>query len=336
MRRLAASLLATLVACAVEAPAPAPVAPEAPPAPAAAMEAPAASAPVPADIPPPPALEHETVAVDGHAIAVHAKRPAEPWGVIVLVHGRTWSALPDFDLQVPGARVSLMDNLVATGLAVYAVDLRGYGSTARDPSGYTNSVQAADDLAHVVQHVRARHSLAAKPAVLGWSLGARIAALAAQRHRDDIGPLILYGTPCTRVRPVNAKPGPPGPPARAANTEVSARSDFITPDALEPGVVDAFVAAALKTDPIKADWLDMPVAPDFSALRTPVLAIHGDRDPVVEPACLREQLARIPGGAQTVVLQGFDHAAHLERAAPLFVETVVGFLRKAGGTAPAG
>ncbi|MFY0540680.1 alpha/beta fold hydrolase [Nannocystis pusilla] len=70
-------------------------------------------------------------------------------GAIVLVHGRTWSALPDFDLQVPGARVSLMDNLAAEGLAVYAIDLRGYGSTARDPSGYTDPIQAADDLAAV-------------------------------------------------------------------------------------------------------------------------------------------------------------------------------------------
>jgi len=333
MRRLVASFVAaSIVACASEAPAPAPVAPEVPPA-AVPQEAPVASAPVPADIPAPPALERDQLRVDGHVVVVHAKRPPQPWGVIVLVHGRTWSALPDFDLQVPGLRVSLMDNLAAEGLAVYAIDLRGYGSTARDPSGFTDPVQAADDLAAAVKHAWATHKLPAKPAVLGWSLGARVAALAAQRHGDDIGPLILYGSPCPRVT-APAPAGKPKPPAMAANTEAAARSDFITPDALEPGVVDAFVAAALKADPVRADWRDDPLVADFSALRTPVLAIHGDRDPVVDPACLREQLARVPGGAHTEVLVGFDHAAHLERAAPRFVAAVVGFIRKQGGHAP--
>ena len=43
----------------------------------------------------------------------------------------------------------------------------------------------------------------------------------------------------------------------------------------------------------------------------------------------------MPGGAHTEVLVGFDHAAHLERAAPRFVAAVVGFIRKAGITPPA-
>ncbi|WAS96695.1 alpha/beta hydrolase [Nannocystis punicea] len=329
LRRVAALVTASLLACAGEATRPPEVAP--PPA-SPPPEAPAAApiAPVPADISP-PALEHLGVAVGGHRIQVHVKRPPAPWGAIVLVHGRTWSALPDFDLQVPGARVSLMDNLAAEGLAVYAVDLRGYGATARDPSGYTDSFQAADDLAAVVG--LAGENLANKPAVLGWSLGARIAALAAQRHRDAIGPLILYGSPCppqTPARPSAAPPRPPKPPAQAANTEAAARSDFITPEALEPGVADAFVAAALAADPIKADWRDVDAWIDFSALRNPVLAIHGDRDPVVDQSCLNERLAQLPGGAQLEVLPGYDHAAHLERAAPRFAAAVVGFVRKHG------
>ncbi|PCC73711.1 Alpha/beta hydrolase family protein [Nannocystis exedens] len=122
----------------------------------------------------------------------------------------------------------------------------------------------------------------------------------------------------------------PGPPAKATNTEAAARSDFITPDAIEPGVADAFVAAALAADPVKADWRDLHVWADFTELRTPVLAIHGDRDPVVNQSCLHERLAQIPGGARIEVLAGYDHAAHLERAAPRFVAAVVGFLREHG------
>lgn len=321
LRPAVALLAASLLACAGEAAKP--VAPEVAAPPAASPPAPAP--PVPEDSPP-PALERASVSVGGHSIAVHVKRPPAPWGAIVLVHGRTWSALPDFDLQVPGARVSLMDNLAAEGLAVYAVDLRGYGSTARDPSGYTDPIQAADDLAAVAGLAGA--GLPTRPAVLGWSLGARVAALAAQRHADAFGPVILYGSPCPPKAPPSPPATPPGPPARASNTEVAARSDFITPDALEPGVADAFVAAALAADPVKADWRDLHVWADFTQLRTPVLAIHGDRDPVVTPSCLQERLAQLPGGAQIETLAGYDHAAHLERAAPRFVAAVVGFLRK--------
>ena len=45
-------------------------------------------------------------------------------------NGRTWSSVPDFDLQVPGESLSFMDGLNALGYAVYALDARGYG---RDP-----------------------------------------------------------------------------------------------------------------------------------------------------------------------------------------------------------
>lgn len=342
LRVLAPLVAVSLAVCAREAPGPAPVAPAAATPSAAAADL-APPPPVPADPPASPVpsdtpiLARHTVAVDdGHPVAVHSKRAAGAWGSVVLVHGRTWSALPDFDLQVPGARVSLMDNLVAEGLVVYAVDLRGYGATPRDPSGYLSPTRAADDLAAVARFAAADSGLSVRPGVLGWSLGARVAALAAQRHRDVVGPLVLYGAPCEPrpTGPVAARE--PGPPARATNTEAAARADFITPDALEPGVADAFVAAALKTDPIKADWRDQHVwaTTDFAALRTPVLAIHGDRDPVVDGACLRQRLAQIPGGAVFEVLAGYDHAAHLERAAPRFVAAVAGFLRAHATGAP--
>ena len=66
-------------------------------------------------------LQRHTVEADGHPIAVWEKSPENPEGTIVLVHGRTWSSLPDFDLQVPGEDLSLMDGLVAEGFATYAV-----------------------------------------------------------------------------------------------------------------------------------------------------------------------------------------------------------------------
>jgi hypothetical protein len=71
--------------------------------------------------------ERLTVQSDGHPIALWARRPAQPKGIVLFVHGRTWSGRPDFDLQVPGMRRSVLQAFAAQGFAAYAVDLRGYG-----------------------------------------------------------------------------------------------------------------------------------------------------------------------------------------------------------------
>lgn len=60
-------------------------------------------------------VKHD-VLVDGHHLAVWEKKPAQPRAAILLVHGRTWSSLPNFDLQVPGERRSVMDALVGSGI----------------------------------------------------------------------------------------------------------------------------------------------------------------------------------------------------------------------------
>src|SRR5882762_10476066 len=43
-----------------------------------------------------------TVQVNGHPLAVWARIPLTARGAVLLVHGRTWSGRPDFDLDVPG------------------------------------------------------------------------------------------------------------------------------------------------------------------------------------------------------------------------------------------
>ena len=95
-------------------------------------------------------LERHTVMADNHPIALWAKSAAGATEAILLVHGRTWSALPDFDLQLDGENLSMMDSLVDAGYAVYAVDLRGYGETPRDDTGWLTPNRAADDVAIVL------------------------------------------------------------------------------------------------------------------------------------------------------------------------------------------
>ena len=79
-----------------------------------------------------PAAEKHTVKADGHPLAVWSKVPDQRNRVVILLHGRTSSTLPDFDLQVPGEALSRMDALYERGDAVYGLDLRGYRGTPRD------------------------------------------------------------------------------------------------------------------------------------------------------------------------------------------------------------
>ena len=89
----------------------------------------------------------------GQKILVWGKRPAAPKATILLLHGRTWSSLPDFDLQVPGENRSLMDALVTRGYAVYALDLPGYGKSPRLKSRWLSPDEAAEALAVAVKWV---------------------------------------------------------------------------------------------------------------------------------------------------------------------------------------
>ena len=74
------------------------------------------------------AIQH-TVEADGHPMALGEKSVAQPKGHIFLHHGRTWSSILDFDLQVSGVDLSLMDGFNDMGYSVWALDVRGYGET---------------------------------------------------------------------------------------------------------------------------------------------------------------------------------------------------------------
>ena len=68
-----------------------------------------------------------TVEADGHPMALWEKSVAQPRGYILLHHGRTWSSILDFDLQVSGVDLSLMDGFNDMGYSVWALDAMGCG-----------------------------------------------------------------------------------------------------------------------------------------------------------------------------------------------------------------
>lgn len=278
-----------------------------------------------------PALEHFTVASDGHPMAVWARRPPSPHGAVLLVHGRTWSSLPDFDLQVPGLRRSVMADLAAAGFAAYAVDMRGYGRTPRDQTGWLTPTRAAADIVNVLAWVAARHPTLPKPALVGWSRGAAEAELAAQSAATRVSALVLFGFVFDPDAAFVDDTAVTGKPAMIRNTAEDAMSDFISPAVTPPAMTRAFVEQALKADPVLADLKNDA---EFNALRprrltVPTLVIFGERDPGIVMSDAGKFFARLgTPDKQMVSLPGADHAAQLEDTHDAWMAAVISFLNR--------
>ena len=275
-----------------------------------------------------------TVSADGHPLAVWEKSAPGADEAILLVHGRTWSALPDFDLQVEGEDLSLMDGLVAEGYAVYAVDLRGYGETPRDASGWLTPGRAADDVNIVLEWIAGASEWRTRPHLFGWSMGSTIAQLAAQRQPGNIASLTLYGY---WHNPDDQYPAdPPGLElAREINTAEAAASDFIVPGSISEKAIDRYVEQALAADPVKTDLRGLSDynALDASQLTMPTLVIRGEHDPLAAPENIAKLYTRIKSGnKQWVSVPGGDHAAFLESPRAYFIDELVTFLKDAART----
>ena len=269
-----------------------------------------------------------TVDVEGHPIALWEKSATSAGEAVLLVHGRTWSAVPDFDLEVEGEDLSLMDGLVDHGYAVFAVDLRGYGATPRDETGWLTPQRAANDLAAVLEWIAGRREWRKKPHLFGWSMGSTNSLLMAQSRPELISSLTLFGYWHDLDSDLPAdEPGIT--PQKIANTAEAAASDFITPGSISRKAIDAYIAMALKADPVKTDLrnFDHYNALDPSSVMTPTLVIQGEHDPIAPTDRQVKLYTRIgTGHKQWVTVPGGDHAAFLEAPRSYFLHALVSFL----------
>ena len=276
-------------------------------------------------------LERFSVSADdGHSLTVWARHPAaRQRGSILLLHGRTWSSLPNFDLHVPHQNASLMDALGDAGYAVYALDQRGYGATPRDSSGWLTPDRAAHDASEVLAWIKKREATrdhGRAPALFGYSRGSLTALMTAQKYGDGVGALILYGLP---LRPefYSSLGRDSTAPRRAPTTLDAAGTDFTIPGSPSPEVKAAYQRAAVAADPVRVDWRDEREfgALDARAIKVPVLLITGERDPNVTAADAEffGHLASVD--RQWVVFAAADHVAHLERPRD-FVYAITAFL----------
>jgi pimeloyl-ACP methyl ester carboxylesterase len=269
-------------------------------------------------------IEH-TVYSDGHPLVLWEKSVANPKGHIALHHGRTWSSLPDFDLQVDGEDLSLMDGFNDAGYSVWALDARGYGGTSRDSSGWNTPNKAAKDLAMVLEWLEARNQ--EKTHVWGWSYGSMVAQLTAQRYPENMLSVTLFGYPVDPDRQYNGDTAV-SPPANPTTAQAAA-SDFIVPGAITQNAIDTYVRQAIKADPVRADWNELQQwnALAASAVGLPTLLLQAEFDPLASTESHAKVFSNIANpNKQWIVLAGGDHAALLEAPRAKLLKASVDFI----------
>lgn len=276
------------------------------------------------------ALERHVVDSDGHPMAVWEKSSEHPEATVLLLHGRTWSTVPDFDLQVPGEDLSLMEGLNDFGIGTYGLDARGYGDTPRDETGWLTPDRAVQDVINVLEWMRSQDDSASAPVLFGWSYGSMVAQLAVQRRPDLVSGVVLFGYPDdpTRVHPVQSYPTDP---PRAPTTAQAAGSDFIVEGAISRLAIDSYVAAALVADPVRVDWKDLHQWNDLDpgSVTVPTLLIEGEHDPITDTGAHAALFGRLATSDRSwIVIPGGDHAAFLETPRGIFLEALEAFVHR--------
>lgn len=274
-------------------------------------------------------LIKHTILSDGHPMAVWEKKAYSAKGLILFVHGRTWSGVPDFDLQVEGEDLSLMDGMVEQGYSTYAVDLRGYGGTPRDSTEWASPNIAANDIINVLNWI-SEENQNKKVHLFGWSMGSTLSLLATQKDAENIASLTVFGywqdldfkIPET-TKDAQLK--------KSLNTAENAASDFITPGSISQKAIDTYVKMSLKYDPIRVDWRYESEYNniDPSLINTPVLILQGEFDPIA-PTELQEKLfSRLKTVDKSwVVIHGGDHAAFMEKPRKEFILSFTEFINR--------
>lgn len=273
----------------------------------------------------------------GGGLLLHGDRTGNG-SPLLLLHGFTGST----------RSWTLFRRALGDRLETIALDLPGHGrsSAPADATRYASGTVAAA-LPAVLDALGID-----RVAMLGYSLGARVALRFALDHGDRVGALVLE----------SASPGIVDPAERAARLD----ADRALADGIERDGIEAFVerwealplwASQRMLSPetrtaLRAERLanvprglanslrgagvavEEPVVDRLRSLRVPTLVVAGALD--AKFVALGEAIAARAPRARLVVVEGAGHAVHLERPDAL-AEHVVQFLagaRECAGTSP--
>jgi pimeloyl-ACP methyl ester carboxylesterase len=242
---------------------------------------------------------------DGVEIAFLDEGEGEP---VVLVHGFASNK------EVNWAAPSWMTTLTRAGRRAIALDNRGHGASTKlyDPAAYHSAIMAED--------VRALldHLVLSRADVMGYSMGARIAAFLALAHADRVRAVVLGGLGIRLVEGVGL------PDSIADALEASSLADVTDPTAYmfrafaEQTKSDLHALAAC----MRGSRQTLSRA-EVGRISVPLLAAVGDKDQV---AGSPEALAALIPGARALSIPGRDHM--LAVGDPLFKSAVLDFLAK--------
>jgi uncharacterized protein len=227
---------------------------------------------------------------------------AGPHTAVVLISG---SGRSDRDESLPGVALKpfevIAEHLSSNGIAVLRYDDRGVGESSGDFLSATSS-DFADDALAAVAYLAARPEInARRMGLLGHSEGGVVAAIAATRAPEAVGFVIAVASPAVpgyelmraQFGHILQVQGIPEEQREAiiaqqfASLDLTVAGDWAGVEAYlrarhaaaPEGDVETFVREGLI---YHRGWLRFfatyDPAPDFAALRMPVLALYGDRD----------------------------------------------------------
>jgi pimeloyl-ACP methyl ester carboxylesterase len=251
------------------------------------------------------------------------KGPAPGRPPLLLVHGSSLSALPTFDLEVPGhPDYSFMNWLARHGHDVWTLDHEGYGYSTITANN-SDIACGVEDLKAAVPVIR-RETGATALNLYGLSSGALRAAAFAQAAPECVARLALDGFVWTgEGSPTLAKRREGIASFKASNRRPIDRA-FIEsiftrdhPGTSEPAVMAAVAAAQLAyADSVPTGtYLDMttrlPLV-DPARIQAPTLVVRGKHDGIATEADLAAFLVRLPNAdKQFSVLPRLAHCTPL-------------------------
>jgi pimeloyl-ACP methyl ester carboxylesterase len=242
---------------------------------------------------------------DGVEIAFLDEGEGEP---IVLVHGFASNK------EINWVGSGWVTTLTRAGRRVIALDDRGHGASSKlyDPAAY-NSAIMAEDVRALLDHLGLPRA-----DIMGYSMGARIAAFLALLHPDNVRSVVLGGLGIRLVEGV----GLPGTIADAL--EAPSLADVTDPVAY---MFRAFAEQTKSDLPALAACLrgsrQTLSRSEVGRIAAPVLVAVGSEDPI---AGSPEELACLIPGAQSLAIPGRDHM--LAVGDRVFKSGVLDFLAK--------
>lgn len=272
---------------------------------------------------------------DGLRLFVWEKYQGSPQGkpVLVLAHGSATAGRESFDLRVPGhPEYSLMDFLARQGFDVFALDVRGFGSSTR-PENFLTTEQAASDLDAVVDHLLKLRSVP-QVNLLAWSWGTQYSGQFVMAHPQKVARYAAYAqmhakSPDLEARRPRLATFQRAPYIRITEQGWKLRFHSMTPDEVNvSAVINAFAhSAALvetksPTGP-QVDLLTRQPLIDATRITVPTMIIHGQYDDVADLDSLWPFFAALPNpDKQYTVVPDGGHMLHLQKGHARFQRKV--------------